>query len=237
MKLDLRLGSPTRVLLLGLFARNRCPVFEPVGDTWFASSHVRAQARRRGETRSGQTRGGREDHPLVDASVRCMQLQKLFGRASGSRCRPALSVGRRRDLAFGSLTPLSNRIQKVGGKKVVRRARGRKRAGLQIASAPRKGIQARLQRLIVGGGSCWHLRCGTKLKSFGSRKGTKRWKASRFASSQLSFTGQRWKQTRPHDPIHTSSDEGPNHKPMWRADRRRVGDRDVRGWFASSHRG
>lgn len=37
--LGLRLGSPTRVLLLGPFARNGCPVFEPVGDTWFASSH------------------------------------------------------------------------------------------------------------------------------------------------------------------------------------------------------
>jgi hypothetical protein len=126
--------------------------------------------------------------------------------------------------------------KRSAGKKVVRRARGRKRAGLQIASAPRKGIQARLQRLIVGGGSCWHLRCGAKLKSFGSRKGTKRWKASRFASSQLSFTGQRWKQTWPRDPIHTSSDEGRHHNPMWRADRRRVGDREVRGWFASSHR-
>jgi len=37
--LGLRLGSPTRVLLLGPFARNGRPVFEPVGDTWFASSH------------------------------------------------------------------------------------------------------------------------------------------------------------------------------------------------------
>lgn len=63
--------------------------------------------------------------------------------------------------------------KRSAGKKEARRARGRKRAGLQIASAPRKGIQARLQRLVVGGGSCWHLRYGTRLKSFGSRKGTK----------------------------------------------------------------
>jgi len=55
VNLDLRLGSPTRVLLLGPFARNGCPVFEPVGDTWFASSHVRAQACRRGETRGRES--------------------------------------------------------------------------------------------------------------------------------------------------------------------------------------
>jgi len=64
---------------------------------------------RRGETRRWLHHPGREDGPLVDASVRCMQLQKLFGRAQGSRCRPALSVGRRRDLAFGSFGPPSHR--------------------------------------------------------------------------------------------------------------------------------
>jgi hypothetical protein len=36
---------------------------------------------RRGETRGGQHHHGREGGPLVDASVRCMQLQKSFGRA------------------------------------------------------------------------------------------------------------------------------------------------------------
>lgn len=51
------------------------------------------------------------------------------------------------------------------------------------------------------------------------------------------FTGVGGSRLGRRDPIHTSSDEGPNHKPMWRADRRRGGDRDVRGWFASSHRG
>jgi hypothetical protein len=131
-----------------------------------ASSQARGNSQR-------ANRGGREDHPLVDASVRCMQLQKSFGRASGSRCRPALSVGRRRDLAFGSLTPPSNRIQKVGGKKGSEKGSRAKACGVADRERARKSIQARLQRLVVGGGSCWHLRYGTRLKSFGSRRGTK----------------------------------------------------------------
>lgn len=77
-----------------------------------------------------------------------MQLQKSFDRASGSRCRPALSVGRRRDLAFGSLAPPSHREGRREKRKreglegeSVRGCRSRarsKRANSEIATAGRR---------------------------------------------------------------------------------------------------
>jgi hypothetical protein len=81
-----------------------------------------------------------------------MQLQKLFGRAQGSRCRPALSVGRRRDLAFGSFGPPSHR--KGRREKGTKDSRGRKRAGSRIASAPHKGTQS---EIVTAGCGWWFL--------------------------------------------------------------------------------
>lgn len=140
-----------------------------------------------GKLAAGTTRGGREDHPLVDASVRCMQLQKLFGRAwfkMSSRSLGGPTTGPSVRVAHSSVAS-----KRSAGKKVARRARGRKRAGSQIASALQKSKQARLRRLVAGGGSCWHPRHGTRLKSFASRRGTQRWKASRLPLRRFSSRG------------------------------------------------
>jgi hypothetical protein len=59
----------------------------------------------------------------------------------GSRCRPALSVGRRRDLAFGSLAPPSHRKgRRAKGSRMISRA---KTCGVTDRKRTRKGTQKR----------------------------------------------------------------------------------------------
>lgn len=91
---------------------------------------------RRGETQGGYTiMGAKMARSWTRACVVCSCRSRLAVR--GSRCRPALSVGRRRDLAFGSLAPPSHR-------------KGRREKGSRMVSEGENvrgyGSQARLKR-------------------------------------------------------------------------------------------
>lgn len=166
------------------------------------------------------------------ACVVCSCRSRLAVR--GSRCRPALSVGRRRDLAFGSLAPPSHREgRRAKGSRMV--SEGENVRGYGSQARLKRAHKARSRRLVVGGGSCWHPQRDTELKSSGSRKGTWRWKASLFALSRFPSREGGGCRLGWRDQIHTSSDEGRNRKSMRRADRRRGSDKDARGWFASNH--
>jgi len=114
--------------------------FEPVEDTWFASSHWRAQARGAGKLVVANTiMGAKVARSWTRACVVCSCRSRLVVR--GSRCRPALSVGRRRDLAFGSLTPPSHRKgRRAKGSEVGSRA---KTYEVTDRRRTRKGTKAR----------------------------------------------------------------------------------------------
>lgn len=71
----------------------------------------------------------------------------------GSRCRPALSVGRRRDLAFGSLAPPSHRKgRRVQGSEIGSRAKTR--GVTDRKRAPQRGTQ---REIVTAGRGWWFL--------------------------------------------------------------------------------
>jgi len=94
---------------------------------------------RRGETRGGSHHHGREDGPLSGRERALYAVAEVMQAVRGSRCRPALSVGRRRDLAFGSFAPPSHRKG--------RRAKGSK-GKLEGENVRGYGSQARLTRAL-----------------------------------------------------------------------------------------
>jgi hypothetical protein len=112
-----------------------------------------ASSQARGNSQRAHPRRARRS-PARGPSVRCMQLQKSFGRASGSRCRPALSVGRRRDLAFGSLAPPSHRSKKVGGKKGSEKGSRAKACGVADRERASKGHSS---EIATAGRRWWFL--------------------------------------------------------------------------------
>jgi hypothetical protein len=107
---------------------------------------------RRGETQGGYTIvGAKIARSWTRACVVCSCRSRLAVR--GSRCRPALSVGRRRDLAFELLAPPSHR-------------EGRRAKGSRMISEGENvrgyGSQARLKRahkgeIVTAGCGWWFL--------------------------------------------------------------------------------
>lgn len=149
---------------------------------------------RRGETpRWSNTGGAKMARSWTRACVVCSCRSRLAVR--GSRCRPALSVGRRRDLAFGSLAPPSHRE----GRRAKRQQdglRGRKRAGSRIASAPQKGTQS---EIVTAGCGWWFLLAPAARHGAEELRVEKRHQAMEgvpVCSKPISFTGRRWMQTR-----------------------------------------
>jgi hypothetical protein len=127
------------------------------------------------------------------ACVVCSCRSRLAVR--GSRCRPALSVGRRRDLAFGSLAPPSHREGRRAKRQQDDR-RGRKRAGSRIASAPHKGTQS---EIVTAGCGWWFLLAPAARHGAEEPRVEKRHQMMEgvpVCSKPISFTGRRWMQTR-----------------------------------------
>jgi hypothetical protein len=154
----------------------------------------------------------------------------------GSRCRPALSVGRRRDLAFGPLAPPSHRKgRRAKGSRMISRA---KTCGV---TDRKRASQGHTQSEIVTAGRGWWF-----LLAPAARHGAEELRVEKrhqmmegvpVCSKPISFTGRRWMQTRLTRPDSHELREGLHRNSMRRADRRRGSDKDVRGRFASSHCG
>jgi hypothetical protein len=116
----------------------------------------------------------------------------------GSRCRPALSVGRRRDLAFGSLTPPSHRKG---------RREKRKWEGLEGESVRGHGSQARSKEqtseIVTAGCGWWFLLAPMTRHDAEERRVEKRHQTDGRRLGLLKpflFTGRRWMQARPTRP-------------------------------------
>lgn len=148
---------------------------------------------RRGETRGGKTiMGAKMARSRTRACVVCSCRSRLTVR--GSRCRPALSVGRRRDLAFGSLTPPSHRKgRRAKGSEVDSRA---KTCGAVDRKRTRKGTQG---EITAAGHGWWFLLAPTARHGAEELRVEKRHQAMEdvlVCSKPVLFTEDRWMQTR-----------------------------------------
>lgn len=130
------------------------------------------------------------------ACVVCSCRSRLAVR--GSRCRPALSVGRRRDLAFGSLTPPSHRKgRRAKGSEVDSRA---KTCGAVDRKRTRKGTQG---EITAAGHGWWFLLAPTARHGAEELRVEKRHQAMEgvlVCSKPIFFTEGRWMQARPTRP-------------------------------------
>lgn len=131
----------------------------------------------------------------------------------GSRCRPALSVGRRRDLAFGSLTPPSHRIQKVGGKKGSEKGSRAKTYGVTDRKRAPKG---QTSEIATAGCGWWFLLAPAARHDAEERRVEKRHQTDGSRPGLLKpalFTGSRWWQARPTRPDFHELREGRKPQP------------------------
>lgn len=161
-------GSPPRISGRKLAARGNSQVAKPSGARRWPAQWTRA---------------------CVVCSCRSRKAVR------GSRCRPALSVGRRRDLAFGPFAPPSHREGRRA-KRQQRGIRGRKRAGSRIASAPHKGTQS---EIVTAGCGWWFLLAPAARHGAEEPRVEKRYLTMEgvpVCSKPISFTGRRWMQTR-----------------------------------------
>lgn len=112
----------------------------------------------------------------------------------GSRCRPALSVGRRRDLAFGPLAPPSHRKgRRAKGSRMISRA---KTCGVTDRKRTRKGTQS---EIVTAGRGWWFLLAPAARNGAEELRVEKRHQMMEdvpVCSKPISFTGRRWMQTR-----------------------------------------